>query len=114
MAARAHTGAMRRILVLLTLCALLAGCNAIPAPAAPVTSATSVAILVVPDETNKNAAVALDELHKLGFTNVDLGTVDGHKFVVLPQNWTVKNQSTAPGTKLASNAKIVLGCIRNG
>lgn len=105
---------MRRILTLLTLCALLAGCDAIPAPASPAAPATSAAILVVPDETGKNASVALDDLHKLGFTNVDLGTVDGHKFVVLPQNWTVKTQSAAPGTKLAGNAKIVLGCARNG
>jgi hypothetical protein len=115
MAPGAHTEAMRRILVLVTLCALLAGCNAIPAaPGTTTTPTASPTLLVVPDEVDKNAAVALDELHKLGFTNIDLGTVDGHKVVLLPQNWTVKTQSAAPGTRLAGNTKIVLGCARNG
>jgi uncharacterized protein YceK len=106
---------MRRLLALLALCATLAGCG-VYAPATPATPATPTtpATLVMPDEVNKNAAVAVDELHKLGFTNVDLGTVDGHEVVVLPQNWTVKTQSSAPGTRLRSDTKIVLGCARNG
>jgi hypothetical protein len=57
--------------------------------------------------------VALDRLHKLGFKNVDLGTVDGHEFVLLPQNWTVKTQSARPGDKIAADAKLVLGFARN-
>jgi ABC-type uncharacterized transport system auxiliary subunit len=105
--------AVRRLLVLLALCATLAGCGGYaPAPIAPATP-TSPATLVMPDEVNKNAAVAVDELHKLGFTNVDLGTVDGHRVVILPQNWTVKTQSAPPGTHLKSDTKIVLGCARN-
>jgi hypothetical protein len=113
---------MRRILVLLALCAALAGCASTypptPAgPAAPPPSAVAPAsptLLTVPNEIGKNAAVALDDLHKLGFTNVDLGTVDGHEFVVLPQNWTVRTQSAPAGSQLAGDAKIVLGCARNG
>jgi beta-lactam-binding protein with PASTA domain len=105
---------MRRILALAVLCLALAGCTA-ALPATPTTTgSTTPASVTVPDEVGKNAAVALDELHRLGFTNVDLGTVDGHKFVVLPQNWTVRTQSSAPGTRLPGNAKIVLGCARNG
>jgi hypothetical protein len=34
--------------------------------------------------------VAVDEREKLGFTNVDLGTVDAHSTVILPQGLTVK------------------------
>jgi hypothetical protein len=34
--------------------------------------------------------------------------------VILPQNWTVRTQSAAPGERLAADAKIVLGCARNG
>jgi hypothetical protein len=49
-----------------------------------------------------------------GFTNVDLGTVGGHRIVVLPQNWTVKTQSAKAGTQMAANAKVVLGCARIG
>ncbi len=104
---------MRRILALVVLCLALAGCTA-ALPATPTPTTTTPASITVPDEVGRNAAVALDDLHKLGFTNVDLGTIDGHKFVVLPQNWTVKTQSSAPGTRLAGNAKIVLGCARNG
>ena len=106
---------MRRILMLLALCAVLAGCGGTyNPPAVPVATPTSPSALTVPNEVGKNAAVALDELHKLGFTNVDLGTVDGHEVVILPQNWTVRTQSAAPGTRLAGAAKIVLGCARNG
>ncbi len=106
---------MRRILALLALCTVLAGCSAPPpAIATTPTSNPSPVLLTVPDVVGRNAAVALDELHKLGFSNVDLGTVDGHRVVILPQNWTVKTQSAAPGSTLAKDAKIVLGCARNG
>jgi hypothetical protein len=109
---------VRRLSVLLCLLIALAGCSSGPAlptsppsPAPPVTSAP--AFIAVPDVVGQNAAVALDRLHKLGFKNVDLGTVDGHEFVLLPQNWTVKTQSARPGDKIAADAKLVLGCARN-
>jgi beta-lactam-binding protein with PASTA domain len=108
---------MRRILTLIALCAVLTGCTTpfTPANVTPAgTNSATPATITVPDLVGKNAAVALDELHKLGFKNVDLGTVDGHEIVILPQNWTVKSQTAAPGSKLASDAKIVLGCARNG
>jgi beta-lactam-binding protein with PASTA domain len=71
-------------------------------------------LITVPNVVGENAAVAVDQLKKLGFTNIDLGTVDGHRLVVLPQNWTVKAQSAKAGENLAADAKIVLGCTRNG
>jgi hypothetical protein len=71
-------------------------------------------LIVVPDVVGQNAAVALDQLHKLGLKNVDLGAVDGHQFVILPQNWTVRTQSAQPGSRIAADAKLVLGCARNG
>lgn len=67
-----------------------------------------------PNVIGQNADVAQDSLHKLGFTNVDLGTVDGHHVVILPQNWTVRAQSARAGARLAPDAKIVLGCARIG
>jgi hypothetical protein len=92
--------------------ALLAGCDAgalgQPAPT------TAPAQLTMPDVVGQNADVAQDQLKKLGFTNVDLGTVDGHHVVVLPQNWTVQAQSAKSGSHLAPDAKIVLGCARIG
>jgi hypothetical protein len=109
---------MRRIIAILALVLALAmaGC-ASGEPGAPVspTPTTSISALVtMPDVVGENAAVALDRLDKAGFCNVDLGTVDGRRVVVLPQNWTVKTQSATPGSQLAPDAKIVLGCARIG
>jgi len=95
----------------------VAGCAGDISPADPVSpapSASSAVLLTMPDVIGQNAAVALDDLDKLGFTNVDLGTVDGRRVVVLPQNWTVKAQSAKAGTRLTPDAKIVLGCARSG
>jgi beta-lactam-binding protein with PASTA domain len=96
----------------LALTLALAGCDAgalgQPAPT------TAPALVIMPDVVGQNADVAQDSLHKLGFKNIDLGTVDGHHVVVLPQNWTVRAQSAKSGSKLAPDAKIVLGCARIG
>jgi hypothetical protein len=115
---------MRRALVVLTLLLTLAGCAARPAttPAAatpppappPVAVEASPELITMPNVVGQNADVAVDKLKKLGLTNVDLGTVDGHRIIVLPQNWTVRTQSAKPGEQLAPDAKIVLGCARNG
>ena len=110
---------MRRTLTVLVLALMigLAGCTKIGQPAVsptPVPSASAPALLTMPRLIGQNADVALDELHKLGFTNIDLGTVDGRRVVVLPQNWTVKAQSAKAGTRLAPDAKVVLGCARIG
>ena len=105
--------------------AVLTGCGRVATPpAAPPPSASasvsttmatpSPAVLTMPNVVGLNAAVAVDRLKKLGFTNIDLGTVDGRAAVVLPQNWTVRTQSAQPGDHLAKDDKIVLGCARNG
>jgi hypothetical protein len=42
-------------------------------------------LIVMPDAVGENAAVAVDKLEKLGFTNIDLDTVDGRRpLVILP------------------------------
>jgi hypothetical protein len=110
---------MRRVLLVVLVSVLLlglGGCWPNPGgsatPVAP--SPTAQTLITVPDVTGHNAAVATDELQKLGFTNIDLGTVDGRAMVVLAQNWTVKTQSAKSGEQLPADAKIVLGCVRNG
>ena len=105
---------MRRMgaALLLALVLALAGCGDTGLLKAPATSAPT--RVTMPDVVGQNAAVARAALHKLGLKNIDLGTVDGHKFVVLAQNWTVKAQSAKPGTRLEPDAKIVLGCARIG
>jgi hypothetical protein len=106
--------AMRRIAaaLLLALTLTLAGCDA--SALGRTAPTTAPALLRVPDVVGQNADVAQDTLRKLGFKNVDLGTVDGHHLVVLPQNWTVRAQSAKSGSHLAPDAKIVLGCARIG
>jgi len=69
--------------------------------------------LVVPDLVGKNAAVAVDELKRLGFQRVELGSQDAEvEVVVYPVNWTVAKQSAAPGTPMTPDALIVLVCDR--
>jgi beta-lactam-binding protein with PASTA domain len=110
---------MRRTLVVLALVLTLAGCGArsAPPPVAaqpPAAAEASPTLITMPNLVGQNADVAVDKLKKLGLTNVDLGTVDGHRVIILPQNWTVRTQSAKPGEQLAPDAKIVLGCARNG
>jgi predicted small lipoprotein YifL len=107
---------MRRIgaALLLALAFALAGCGDTGLLKGPAPATTAPARITMPDVVGQNADVARDALHKLGLTNIDLGTVDGHRVVVLPQNWTVKAQSAEPGTRLDPDAKIVLGCARIG
>jgi hypothetical protein len=107
---------MRRVLVLVLLLTttLLAGCKLnddLRSSGAADPSATTKSY-TVPNVVGKNADVAADELKRAGFGNVDLGAVDGHKIVVLAQNWIVKTQSAKAGDRLPANAKIVLGCER--
>jgi hypothetical protein len=119
---------MRRIppavFAVLALLAALSGCGTrlaepstpAPAPAIPAvtTASPTSTLLAIPNVVGQNAAVAADNLKRAGFTNVGFGTVDGRAMVVLPENWTVKTQSAQPGDHLPANAKIVLGCARNG
>lgn len=81
------------------------------AAAAPTSPAPT--LVTMPNVVGVNAAVAEDQLKRLGFTNIQFGTVDGHSFVALPQNWTVKTQSAKAGTQVMSDTVVVLGCAKN-
>jgi hypothetical protein len=68
---------VRRTLTVLVLALVfsLIGCARIGQPtvsATPAPSAATPVLLTMPGVIGQNAAVALDELHKLGFTNIDL------------------------------------------
>lgn len=81
-----------------------------PASLSPPEAAAKVAM---PDVKGQNAAVAQDYLEKLGFSNVTFGTQDEQEgFVVLPENWTVKKQSTTAGRKIPTDTLIVLTCTK--
>ena len=69
----------------------------------------------MPDLVGKNAAVAIDQLTKLGFArhNIRLSTKDEHAwFVVVPENWTVEAQSEVPGATIATDSVVVLTCTK--
>ena len=103
---------MRYAMLLFVVLATLADC-ATTSPGRPATT-TPAALITMPDVVGENAAVAVDEMEALGFTDIDLGTTDGHRMIILPQNWTVTTQSAKPGERLRADTKIVLGCARIG
>jgi hypothetical protein len=81
----------------------------------PVTSPTSVApaTVVMPNVVGQNAAVAADQLRKLGLTDVQYGSQDENDTVVLlASNWTVTKQSTKAGSKVPTDTLIVLTCTK--
>ncbi|RKR92677.1 PASTA domain-containing protein [Micromonospora pisi] len=85
---------------------------AAPSSAAPAKTAAP-KTLTVPTLVGKNAAVADDELRKLGFTNISFGSQDKNDTVViLLTNWTVTKQSTKAGAKVAADTLIVLTCTK--
>jgi hypothetical protein len=69
--------------------------------------------LVIPELIGKNAAVAIDELKRMGFQRIELGSLDPEvESVAFPANWTVAKQSAGAGTPLQPDALIVLTCTR--
>jgi tetratricopeptide (TPR) repeat protein len=69
----------------------------------------------MPDVRDQNAAAAENYLKKLGFTNIDFGSQDEYDtLVLLPENLTVKKQSTKVGRKIPTDMLIVLTCARTG
>jgi hypothetical protein len=85
------------------------------AAATPKASPSSAAprMVTMPNLVQKNAAVADDELRKLGFTNVQYGSQDkDDKVVLLLPNWTVTKQSTKAGAQVPTDALIVLTCTK--
>ncbi|HEY1175506.1 MAG TPA: PASTA domain-containing protein [Phytomonospora sp.] len=69
--------------------------------------------VAMPDLVGKNAAIAEDELERLGFTDIQLGSADpADTFVLLAANWTVVEQSHEPGDKVPTDALIVLTCSK--
>ncbi|WP_433612550.1 PASTA domain-containing protein [Dactylosporangium sp. CA-139114] len=70
-------------------------------------------VVAMPNVVGKNAAVAMDELERLGFTKIQLGSQDREDTVViLAANWTVTKQSTAAGTEVPTDVLIVLTCTK--
>lgn len=83
------------------------------ATASPSPTTSPVVPVTMPNVTGQNAAIAQDTLKKAGFTNITLGSADPNdSLVVLPQNWTVKEQSTAAGETIPSDTLIVLTCTK--
>lgn len=82
-------------------------------PRSPSPTASPVVPLKMPSLVGQNAAVAQDILKRSGFTRVELGSADpGDSIVLLPQNWTVKEQSATAEQTIPSDTLIVLTCTK--
>lgn len=96
-----------------TTAALAAVPTVAPASATVPTTPVVPKTVAVPNLVGKNAAVADDELRKLGFTNISFGSQDkDDKVVILLANWTVTKQSTKAGAKVPVDTLIVLTCTK--
>ncbi|MFI6256000.1 PASTA domain-containing protein [Micromonospora zamorensis] len=81
-------------------------------PAASPTS-TAPATVTMPNVVGQNAAVAADQLRKLGFTEIQYGSQDANDTVVLlASNWTVTKQSAKAASKVTTDTLIVLTCTK--
>ncbi|MGH3931329.1 MAG: hypothetical protein ACRDTF_15315 [Pseudonocardiaceae bacterium] len=73
-----------------------------PVPAAPTQ-------VVLPEVAGRNGKIVLDELEKLGLTNVDTASADENDTVVLlPANWTAVEIEPAAGTTVYSDDTVVV------
>jgi hypothetical protein len=70
--------------------------------------------VAMPNVVGKNAAVAQDELKKLGFNNIEFGSSDpDDKLVLYPPNWRVVRQSTPAGQRVSTDT-LTLSHFRSG
>jgi hypothetical protein len=82
-------------------------------PAAPTTPPP--VVVAMPNVVGTNAAVADDQLRKLGFTRIQFGSQDkADKVVLLLSNWTVTKQSTKAGEQVSTDTLVVLTCTKEG
>jgi hypothetical protein len=65
----------------------------------------------LPNLVGKNAAIAQDELKRLGLKNIQFGSADSrYSMVILPQNWTVVRQAPSAGTPMTPDQLVILSC----
>lgn len=84
-----------------------------PTPPSP-TASTEPELLTIPDDlVGQNAAVAEDQLRRLGFENIQFGSADADDtLVIIPANWTVAEVAPEPGSQIRADAAIVLTCSK--
>ncbi|MEV8510688.1 PASTA domain-containing protein [Dactylosporangium sp. NPDC051484] len=98
-----------------TTTAATAPTSKVPSPAASLSASASPSAIAVtmPNLVGKNAAVAQDELKRLGLTKVQLGSQDpGDSMVILAANWTVTKQSQPAESQVTTDTLIVLTCTK--
>jgi len=77
----------------------------------PSSTAPVVKTVTMPDVEGQNLQVAWEQLKELGFTNILPASLDeDDKVVLYPPNWTIDEQTTPAGTKVKTDATIVLKC----
>jgi hypothetical protein len=82
---------------------------AVKTPVVTTPAAAPVKDVTIPDIVGKNGAIVLDQLTKLGFTNVQYGSVNPKdKVPILYTNWTVVSVEPGPGTVVSSDSIVVV------
>ena len=96
------------IALLLVACQALAGCGVSPeSEAQPVQ--TTAAALVVPDLVGLDGKEAAEAIEQAGFTaRPDFTDIDGEETVIIPENWSVREQDPAAGSTAAADQVITL------
>lgn len=85
------------------------GQSAAPPPATPADRNSA----IMPNLVGLNAAVAGDQLKRLGFTKVQYASGDKrYRLVIVPANWSVTAQSAPANTSQPKSALIVLTCVK--
>jgi beta-lactam-binding protein with PASTA domain len=95
--------------VLLPALLLLAVCGCQPTDTAKPGASASPGRLTIPNVVGKRLSDAIPALTGAGFDKID--SKDGsaeHRAVVNPDNWTVRAQNPAAGTRAAENTRITL------
>lgn len=69
--------------------------------------------VTMPNLVGKNAAVAKDDLERLGFADDRIKlSPQGHVFVAMPSHWVVTDQSEKPGGQVSLQELIVLTVVK--
>ncbi|MYV28334.1 PASTA domain-containing protein [Rhodococcus sp. DSM 6344] len=104
---------MKRIIAASAIAAALGGAAcAAPEPhtaPSPTTSATASVYVTIPEVYGRNGAIVVDELKKLGLTNVQLASKDDSTTSISqPQDWRAFGIEPSAGTVVSSDARVVV------
>lgn len=104
---------MKKIIAAVAISAALGGVScAAPEPQvapSPTTSAASSVYVTIPEVYGRNGAIVVDELKKLGLTNVQLASKDvSTTSITQPQDWRAFAIEPSAGKVVSSDTRVVV------